>query len=409
MLKFSPLPSLPQLRAHQHQGRGSTSRILFKTRTGAKLKPQKWPWVDSIDATPAPSPLAATAIHSLSSLIFELEESSIAKFARNTTELEVLLDNIGLSFRKNVVVLENWAQTFPIPIRRLLAGGFAGAVSKTATAPLEAVKLQVVQGNINSIHAARMLYLSGGLGAFFRGNGLDCLRTIPGKGIELATFDALKRVILARTHRKTSTTSSEKGKIDTSDTSLVPDAAALAIAGAVAGILSTIAVHPLETLRTRLAIGACGGSNTALGISAWSCISEIVRNEGVGALFRGLDASIIGIMPYAAIRLSTYDALKRAYKRATGDEHLNPRAALIFGAIAGVSSAVVTFPLEVARRRMMAGGQRYRNVGVALVGIVSKEGVGALFRGVELTIVKQAPQYALGFASYEMAKRALAL
>jgi len=188
----------------------------------------------------------------------------------------------------------------------------------------------------------------------------------------------------------------------------VPDAVALALAGAIAGIVSTIATHPVETLRTRLAIGACGVTRSALSFSAWSCTAEIVKNEGVGALFRGLDASIIGIMPYAAIRLSIYDALKSAYKRATGDEHLDPRAALVFGAIAGVFSAVATFPLEVARRRMMAGGP-YRNVGAALVGIVSKEGVGALFRGVELTIVKQAPQYALGFASYEMAKRALAL
>ncbi|KAH7617418.1 putative Adenine nucleotide transporter BT1, chloroplastic/amyloplastic/mitochondrial [Nannochloris sp. 'desiccata'] len=397
MLKVSPLPSLPQLRAHQHQGRGSNYRILFKTRKGAKLNPQNWPWVELTETELLASALASPPIHSPSSLTFEFEEFPTSK-ATNKLELQLIFDHLNRDFKE-------WAQTLPVAVRRLIAGGISGAVSKTATAPLEAIKLQVVQGHINTLRAARMLYFSGGLGVFFRGNGLDVFRTIPGKGIELATFDALKRVILARTHHKKLENLSYN---DRNKDFLVPDAVALALAGAVAGILSTIAVHPLETLRTRLAIGACGGSSSALSISAWSCIVEIVKNEGVGALFRGLDASIMGIMPYAAIRLSTYDALKGAYIRATGDEHLNPRAALVFGAIAGVSSAVATFPLEVARRRMMAGGP-YRNVGAALVGIVSKEGVGALFRGVELTIVKQAPQYALGFASYEMAKRALAL
>ena len=387
MLKVSPLPSLPQLRAHQQQSRGSTSRILFKTRKGAKLKPQKWHLLDFLEDEAPVAALVAPTTPPSSSLVFEMETLPIAKSTNNAIDLQLIFDELSFSFK-------NWAQTLPIAIRRLIAGGIAGAVSKTATAPLEAIKLQVVQGHTDTLNAARMLYFSGGFGAFFRGNGLDVGRSVVGKGIELAAFDSFKKAILSRKK----------------EDNLVPDAVALAVAGAVAGILSTLATHPLETLRTRLAVGACGGGRSPLTISAWSCIAEIVRNEGVGALFRGLDASIIGIMPYAAIRLCTYDALKSAYKRATGDEHLNPRAALVFGAVAGVASAVATFPLEVARRRMMAGtGGPYGNVGVALVAIVSKEGVGALFRGVELTIIKQAPQYALGFASYEMAKRALAL
>jgi solute carrier family 25 phosphate transporter 23/24/25/41 len=401
MLKVSPLPALPQLRAHQHQGRCSNTRILFKTRKGAKLKPQKSPWLDFAANVEHPPLQFPPLIPAPSSFVFEIKPLSRSKNTPNKLEFELFFDHLGLGFK-------NWAQTLPVAVRRLIAGGIAGAISKTATAPLEAIKLQVVQGHTHSLKAARMLYFSGGFGAFFRGNGLDILRTSIGKGIELATFDALKRIIFARNHRKSL---EMVDKVRKQDNYLVPNAVLIALAGATAGILSTIAVHPLECLRTRLALGTCGGSVNPLNFSrftAWSCITEIVRNEGIGALFYGLDASIIGIMPYAAIRLSTYDALKNAYKRATGDEHLNPRYSLVFGAIAGVSSAVVTFPLEVARRRMMAGGP-YTNVGVALVGIVSKEGVGALFRGVELTIMKQAPQYALGFASYEIAKRALAL
>jgi solute carrier family 25 (mitochondrial phosphate transporter), member 23/24/25/41 len=281
----------------------------------------------------------------------------------------------------------------PPPVRRLLAGGVAGAVGKTFTAPLESVKLRVVQnGSLGALEAARLIFARGGFGGFFRGNGLDVARTVPSKAIELAAFDALKPILLSLTH-----------KIGDQRHPIVPDNLAVAAAGALAGVLSTTVVHPLETIRTRLAVtgGASGG--------AFACFADTVRHEGVGALFRGLDASIIGIVPYAAIRLATYDSLKRAHKRATGREHLEPAAAFAFGAVAGIVSASATFPLEVARRRMMMKGCPYGTLPAAIVGIARNEGLGALFNGIWLMVLKQGPQYALGFATYEQMKRALAM
>ena len=269
---------------------------------------------------------------------------------------------------------------------------------------------------MSSFQALQALYLSGGVAAFFRGNSLDVLRTIPSKGIELATFDALKRLVLLRSHRTItpiqasplpSTNTNAEEEIEKEKEGIIfSEAVLLAAAGAVAGILSTIAVHPIETLRTRIAIG---GPMCPPGSNALTCLTGIIRGEGAGALFRGLDASIIGIMPYSAIRLGSYDALKRAYKRSTGRQHVSLEASLAFGAIAGVLSAVFTFPFEVARRRMMAGSVMYGNLPAALVGIVSQEGIGALYKGVELMILKQGPQYAISFAAYEAAKRVLAL
>lgn len=50
---------------------------------------------------------------------------------------------------------------------------------------------------------------------------------------------------------------------------------------------------------------------------------------------QGLDASLLGVMPYAAIRLGMYDVLKFGYQRATGRKQLNAGTALVFGAAAG--------------------------------------------------------------------------
>ncbi|RMZ56567.1 hypothetical protein APUTEX25_001414, partial [Auxenochlorella protothecoides] len=272
------------------------------------------------------------------------------------------------------------ARALPSASRRLIAGGVSGAVSKTVTAPLETLKMKLVQGgSVTVVEAARAVLASRGVGGFFAGNTIDVLRTVPSKALELAAFDSYKRTLRA--------------------TPWVPDRAIGAVAGGLAGITSTVAIYPLETVRTRMAVN---------GHTFVQTLQRVGSHGGLPGLYRGLDASLIGTVPYTAIRLGLYDALKYSWKRATGKEHLDPQASLVFGAVAGVVSATVTFPLEVARRRMMVGAA-YPNTAVALATIARTEGASALFNGVWLALVKQAPQYAIGFMVYEQCKRALAL
>ena len=62
---------------------------------------------------------------------------------------------------------------------------------------------------------------------------------------------------------------------------------------------------------------------------------------------------------------------------------------------------MVTYPLEVTRRRMMMGAP-HANVAAALAAIVRSEGVAALFNGVLLSLVKQGPQMAITMSTYEV-------
>ena len=80
---------------------------------------------------------------------------------------------------------------------------------------------------------------------------------------------------------------------------------------------------------------------------------------------------------------------------------------MLYGALAAVTSATVSFPLEVVRRRMMMGTAKGSTV-KAIMHIAQTEGVGSLYKGVLLTWVKQAPQYAVTFCCYDLAKAWLA-
>jgi hypothetical protein len=83
--------------------------------------------------------------------------------------------------------------------RTLLAGAGSAAVSKTATAPLEVVRVKLMAGGGKSLGAVvAETWASGGASAFFRGNAVNVLRTIPTKSIQYGSFDAIKLALTRR-------------------------------------------------------------------------------------------------------------------------------------------------------------------------------------------------------------------
>lgn len=66
--------------------------------------------------------------------------------------------------------------------KHLLAGGIAGVASRTCTAPLDRIKvlLQVRGHELHSIRScASFIGKEGGLFAFWRGNGINCIKIAP--------------------------------------------------------------------------------------------------------------------------------------------------------------------------------------------------------------------------------------
>ncbi|EIE24257.1 mitochondrial carrier [Coccomyxa subellipsoidea C-169] len=279
---------------------------------------------------------------------------------------------------------------WPADVRRFLAGAFAGAISKTATAPIESVRMQIMTGTKGSVwEIVGRTYERGGLLAFFSGNEADVLRTMPSKAIELASFDLYKKAFA---------NFRPKG----ADGKQHPSGLGVTVAGALAGVTSTLAMFPLETVRTRLAVDHKTYRNV------FTAFRIIFGQEGVPAFYRGLGASVLGVIPYSAIRLGSYDGLKWAYKRTTQQENVPAHVTMMFGAFAAIASSSASFPLEIVRRRAMMGTLPTTGTLAALMAIARTEGVGALYAGVWLTWVKQAPQYAVTFLCYDLAKAWLA-
>lgn len=185
------------------------------------------------------------------------------------------------------------------PSRYLLAGGLAGATSRTATAPLDRLKvvLQVQTTRAHIMPALKGIWREGGFLGFFRGNGLNVLKVAPESAIRFYTFEMLKTCIM--------NAKGDEGKHDIGTTGRV-------LAGGMAGAIAQTVIYPLDLVKTRVQTYACQGKRIP---SLETLSKDIWVQEGPRAFYRGLIPSLLGIVPYAGIDLAAYDTLKDMSKK----------------------------------------------------------------------------------------------
>ena len=80
-------------------------------------------------------------------------------------------------------------------LQSFFCGGIAGLLSRTLTSPLEVVKVLAQVGTPESrvgfLRSFNRIYRNEGLKAFWKGNGVSCLRLVPYSAIQLAAFHNL--------------------------------------------------------------------------------------------------------------------------------------------------------------------------------------------------------------------------
>ncbi|KAJ1259791.1 hypothetical protein BS78_10G183200 [Paspalum vaginatum] len=275
-------------------------------------------------------------------------------------------------------------------LRRLVSGAVAGAVSRTCVAPLETIRTHLMVGsNGNSMtEVFQSIMNTEGWTGLFRGNLVNVIRVAPSKAIELFAFDTAKKLLTP--------------KADESPKTFLPPSL---VAGALAGVSSTLCTYPLELIKTRLTIEKDVYNNFL------HAFVKIMREEGPSELYRGLTPSLIGVVPYAATNYYAYDTLKKLYRKTFKQEEISNIATLLIGSAAGAISSTATFPLEVARKQMQVGAvggrQIYKNVFHALYCIMEKEGIGGLYKGLGPSCIKLMPAAGISFMCYEACKKIL--
>jgi len=269
-------------------------------------------------------------------------------------------------------------------------GGVSAAVSKTAVAPIERVKLLLqVQASSTQIKPedrytgigncfVRVTREQGFL-SLWRGNLANVIRYFPTQALNFAFKDTFKEMFMKGVKKE------EFWKF----------AAGNIAAGSSAGAASLCFVYPLDFARTRLAADVGKGPNrqfTGLG----QCLSSILKTDGLIGLYRGFVVSIQGIIVYRGAFFGLFDTAKafippeyKGFKRVFASWAVAQSVTAIAG--------VISYPFDTVRRRMMMQSGRkpgqereYKNTLDCWFKIARKEGVGAFFRGALSNVLRGA-------------------
>src|SRR5690606_6829903 len=80
-------------------------------------------------------------------------------------------------------------------------------------------------------------------------------------------------------------------------------------------------------------------------------LRKIWVEEGFRGMMRGNGTNCIRIVPYSAVQFSSYTVYKKALML-EGEKDLSTFRRLTAGALAGITSVVATYPLDIVRTRL---------------------------------------------------------
>jgi len=253
-------------------------------------------------------------------------------------------------------------------------GGVSAAVSKTAAAPIERVKL-LIQNQDEMLKSGRLTVPYKGFVQLWRGNLANVIRYFPTQALNFAFKDQFKRMF-GYTKEKDGYWKWFGGNL---------------ASGGAAGAASLTFVYSLDYARTRLAndskTAKKGGERQFNGLI--DVYSKTLKTDGIVGLYRGFNISCVGIIVYRGLYFGMYDSLKPVLLVGTLQNSFIASFFLGWGITIGAGLA--SYPIDTIRRRMMmTSGEavKYKSSYHAFQEIVKKEGTKSLFKGAGANILR---------------------
>ncbi|XP_034240121.1 mitochondrial thiamine pyrophosphate carrier-like [Thrips palmi] len=180
-----------------------------------------------------------------------------------------------------------------------------------------------------------------------------------------------------------------------------------AVAGATSGGLTRAVSQPLDVIKIRfqLQVEPLKKDANAKYWSVSQALRRIIREEGVTALWKGhVPAQVLSIL-YGVAQATCFEVLTREVWNIAPEwrsSHQRPIVHFVCGGAAGIFAAVVSFPFDVVRTRLVAQGKLkvYSSTSHAVREILKKEGQRGLFRGLAPVLIQMAPHSGIQFATY---------
>jgi len=261
-----------------------------------------------------------------------------------------------------------------------IAGGVSAAVSKTAVAPIERVKLLLQVQHASKQISADQRYKGivdafiripqeQGMMAYWRGNLANVIRYFPTQALNFAFKDVYKQIFMSGVDKKTQFWRWFVANL---------------ASGGAAGATSLCFVYPLDFARTRLGADVGKGAAEREYTGLANCLAKTVKTDGLVGLYRGFNVSVQGIIIYRAAYFGLYDSASGMLP----DPKKTPLVIKwMIAQVVTTVSGIVSYPFDTVRRRMMMQSGRakadimYKNTIDCWAKIYKTEGGNAFFKG----------------------------
>lgn len=142
-----------------------------------------------------------------------------------------------------------------------------------------------------------------------------------------------------------------------------------------------------------------------------TCVT-VAKEEGPGALWKGLGPGLQRQVIYGGLRIGLYDPIKTSVTNFVGGDSLSVK--VVSGLLSGALGIAVASPTDLVKVRMQSEGRlppgvpkKYPSALGAYGIIIREEGLGALWTGLGPNIARNAIINAAELASYDQIKQSL--
>ncbi len=281
----------------------------------------------------------------------------------------------------------------------MLSSAISSAVSRTAVAPLERLKILMqtdTSGKFRGLISGFRTMVREDTSvrrSLFRGNANNVARIVPSvlslsAVTQLLTLSYTDHILSGDDKRR------RLGSVET-----------FALAGA-SGVITTALLYPLEFARGRLSVQNASFQPYAGTLSA---LRQSVAQDGLKSLYRGVTPSMLGTFAYTGMPFMMFESLRPILPKRDDGSYM-PSAASSIISMTVVSGVVqsVAYPLDTVRRRMQVAGfgnnERAKSFSGTVTEMLQTGGLRAFYRGLLPNLLKIAPLTAASYFAMEYSR-----
>lgn len=186
------------------------------------------------------------------------------------------------------------------------------------------------------------------------------------------------------------------------------------ICGGSAATFASCVIHPIDLAKVRMQL--YGQLNPGKPIPSFpTVISGIIKQDGVGAIYKGIDAAIGRQLVYGTARIGLHRTFSDKLVEMNDGKPIGFLTKALSGMASGSIAVCIGTPFDIALVRLQSDSmapaaerRNYKNVFDALIRTSKEEGVKALYHGLFPNILRGMSMNVGMLACYDQAKELVA-